>query len=164
MSPIALTFPGSRNLITSGGFGLTNQRNGAMPRLSLAIATAVVLSVAAGAAVGLHSDSAAAQNAALLVNTAEIDIVPGKMDQFLAALKENAAAAVKEAGCREFDVVVSKNDPNHILTFVVFDSPAALEAHRKTDAYKKFRTVTKGMIAKNANQQFTSIAMNSKGM
>jgi (4S)-4-hydroxy-5-phosphonooxypentane-2,3-dione isomerase len=135
-----------------------------MQKLSIAMTIAVALTVAAWETVYLHSNSAAAQNAALLVNTAEIDVVPANMDEFLAALRENAAAAVKEAGCREFDIVVSKSDPNHIMTFVVFDSPAALEAHRQTDAYKKFRTVTKGMIAKNANKQFLSIAMNSKGM
>lgn len=105
---------------------------------------------------------ARAQAGPLLVNTAEIDIVPGSADAFLAALKENAQAAIKEPGCREFNISIAQNDPNHVLTFTVFESVAALESHRKTDAYKKFREATKGMIAKNANRQFSAVAINHK--
>lgn len=111
---------------------------------------------------GFGRNTAAAQDAPLLVNPADIDIIQGKMEQFLAAIKENAAAAIKEPGCRKFDVMTSKKEPNHVFTFVVFDGPAALEVHRKTDAYKKFRSATKGMIAKNTNGQFSPISMNRK--
>ena len=107
---------------------------------------------------------AAAQSAPLLVNVANIDVVAGNADKFLAALKENGAASIKEPGCREFNISVAQKDPNHILVFTVFDNTAALDAHRKTEAYKKFRASTKGMVAKNSRAQYSSVAMNRKPM
>lgn len=80
---------------------------------------------------------ASAQSAPLLVNVANIDVVAGSADKFLVALKQNGAASVKEPGCREFNITVAQKDPNHILVFAVFDNAAALDARRKTEAYKK---------------------------
>ena len=107
---------------------------------------------------------AVAQSAPLLVNVANIDVLPGNVDKFLAALKENGAAAFKEPGCREFNVTISRNDPNHVLVFAVFEGPAALDAHRKTDAYKKFQASTKGLVAKNSPGQSGAFAMNRTPM
>ena len=55
----------------------------------------------------------------------EYDIVPGQVDHYLAAAKENAAAAVKEPGCRAFDILVSQKDPNHVLLVEAYDNAAA---------------------------------------
>ena len=53
----------------------------------------------------------AAQSGALFINLVELDIVPAEIDKYLAAIKENGAASVKEPGCREFNIVVSAKDP-----------------------------------------------------
>ena len=45
----------------------------------------------------------------LYINAVDIDVVPGQIENYLAALKENGAAAVKtEPGCREFNITVSQ--------------------------------------------------------
>jgi autoinducer 2-degrading protein len=62
----------------------------------------------------------------LYVNAVDIDVVPGQIENYLAALKENGAAAVQtEPGCREFNITVSQSDPNHVFIFEVYDNAAA---------------------------------------
>jgi (4S)-4-hydroxy-5-phosphonooxypentane-2,3-dione isomerase len=78
----------------------------------------------------------------------DIDVVPGQIDNYLAALKENAAASVHEPGCHEFNIAVSQKDANHVFIFEASDNAAAMDAHRQTDHFKKYATTTKDMIAK----------------
>ena len=106
---------------------------------------------------------APAQSGPLEVKVAEVDVAPGRIDAYLSALKENAAASVHEPGCREFDVMVSQNDPNHVFIFEVYDDAVAFEAHRESDHFKTFVATTKGMAAKVELRAFSSVAMNVKG-
>jgi autoinducer 2-degrading protein len=131
---------------------------------SVAIPGAVILAAIAAVLLPMRSHEAAAQSGPLLINAVEYDIVPGQVDNFLAALKENGAASVKEPGCREFDIAVSQKDPNHVLIFEVYNDAAAAQAHRETDHFKKYAATTKDMIAKREVRSFSSIAMNMKGM
>jgi hypothetical protein len=48
--------------------------------------------------------SAAAQTGGVYVNAIDLVIVPSEMAKYIEAIKENAFAAVKEPGCREFNV------------------------------------------------------------
>jgi autoinducer 2-degrading protein len=106
---------------------------------------------------------AAAQSPSLQVNAVDIDVVPGQVDAYLAALKENGAASVKEPGCHEFDITVAQKDPNHVLIVEVYDDAAAAAAHRETDHFKKYAAATKDMVAKRELRIFSSVAMNMKG-
>ena len=112
----------------------------------------------------LRSDPAAAQSGPYLVNAVNLDIVPADFDKFIVAAKENGAASTKDPGCREFNILVADNDPHHVLFFEVYDNAAALKAHEATDHFKKFMTTTKDMVAKRQVRQFSSVAMNMKGM
>jgi quinol monooxygenase YgiN len=125
--------------------------------------TAVALFAAALVLAAAPSHRAAAQSGPLLVNVVEYDIQPGQVDAYLAALKENAAAAVKEPGCREFNILVSQKDPNHVLIFEVYDDAAAAQAHRETDHFKKYAATVKDMFVKREVRPFSSVAMNMKG-
>jgi len=125
---------------------------------------AFVLAIAAWLLLPKHIQEAAAQSEPLFINAIDIDVVPGQIDNYLAALKENGAAAVHEPGCREFDITVSQKDPNHVFTFEVYDNAAASEAHRQTDHYKKYAAAAKDMVAKRDPHPLSSVAMNRKGM
>ncbi|MGB7101208.1 MAG: putative quinol monooxygenase [Xanthobacteraceae bacterium] len=131
---------------------------------STTIISAALLSVTALLLLPLRGHEAAAQSAPLLVNVIEYDIVPGQVDHYLAAAKENAAAAVKEPGCHAFDILVSEKDPNHVLLVEAYDNAAAVEAHRETAHFKKYAGIIKEMIAKREARPFSSVAMNAKGM
>ena len=125
---------------------------------------AIALAVTASLLLPLRGHEAAAQSGPLYINAVNLDIVPGQIDNFLALLKENGAAAVKEPGCREFNITVAQNDPNHVFIFEVYDSAAALEAHRATDHFKKYAAATKDLVAKRDARAFSSVALNMKGM
>lgn len=131
---------------------------------SITIAGAVALSVMAFVMLSVRSDKVLAQSGPLFIAAVEYDIVPGQVDNFLAALKENGAESVKEPGCRELDIAVSQKDPNHVLIFEVYNDAAAAQAHRETDHFKKYAATTKDMVAKREARGFSSVAMNMKGM
>jgi len=124
--------------------------------LVLAAATAVLLP--------LRGHLALAEPEPPFVNAVDIDVVPGQIDAYLAALKENGATAVKEEpGCREFNITVSQKDPNHVFIFEVYDNAAALDAHRQTAHYKKYAAATKDLVAKRDPHPLNAVALNSKG-
>jgi quinol monooxygenase YgiN len=125
---------------------------------------AITLGVTAWLLLPMRTEHAVAQSAPLYINLVELDIVPAEMDKFLAAIKENGAASVKEPGCRVFDIAVSSKDPHHVLLFEVYDNAAALDAHRTTDHFKKYQATTSNMVAKREVRAFSSVAMNVKGM
>jgi (4S)-4-hydroxy-5-phosphonooxypentane-2,3-dione isomerase len=124
---------------------------------------AAALSLAAWMFVAIPGNEVSAQSGPLHISAVDIDVVPGQIDAYLAALKENGAAAVHEPGCREFNITVSQKDPNHVFIFEVYDNAAALDAHRATDHFKKYVATTKEMIAKREVRPFWSVAMNMKG-
>jgi autoinducer 2-degrading protein len=106
--------------------------------------------------------SAAAQTGGVYVNAVDLVIVPSEMSKFVEAIKENAANSVKEPGCREFNVLVLANRPNHVFLFEVYDNEAALASHRTTDHFKKFFATTANMVADRNVRAMSVIAMNSK--
>ena len=118
--------------------------------------------IAAALCPAIQSEPAAAQSTGLYVNAVDLDIVPAEMDKYMAAIKENGAAAVTEPGCREFNITVQASNPNHVFLFEVYDNEAALQAHRATPHFKKYQAATANMVAKREVRAFTSVAMNTK--
>ncbi len=124
---------------------------------------AVALAVVALLLLQARNHEAAAQSGRLHIAAVDYDIVPGQVDNFLAALKENGAASVKEPGCREFDIMVSQTDPNHVFILEVYENAAAVEEHIATEHFKKYKAATAGMSAKREARLLSSVAMNIKG-
>jgi (4S)-4-hydroxy-5-phosphonooxypentane-2,3-dione isomerase len=110
----------------------------------------------------LFGMSAAAQAGGVYVNAVDLVIIPSEMSKFVEAIKENASASVKEPGCREFNVLVLANRPNHVFLFEVYDNEAALAAHRETAHFKKFFATAGSIIADRNVRAMSVIAMNSK--
>jgi (4S)-4-hydroxy-5-phosphonooxypentane-2,3-dione isomerase len=96
------------------------------------------------------------------INAVELDIVPAEYEKFKAAITENAAASVKEPGCRQFDVLFEDSNPHHVFLYEVYDDAAALEAHRATPHFKKYFEKTAPMIAKRVARHMSPIAFNIK--
>jgi quinol monooxygenase YgiN len=111
----------------------------------------------------LFGMSAAAQAGGVYVNAVDLVIIPSEMPKFIEAIKENAAASVKEPGCREFNVLVLANRPNHVFLFEVYDNEAALAAHRETHHFKKFFATAGNLVADRNVRAMSVIAMNAKG-
>ena len=63
---------------------------------------------------------------------------PENVDAFMRKLAENATAARKEPGCRQFDVVVDPDDRTHMMLYEVYADDRAFEAHQQTPHFKKY--------------------------
>ena len=72
---------------------------------------------------------------ALVVN---IRIKPESVDEFMQALKDNASAARKEPGCKQFDVLVDPKDKTKVMLYEVYNDDKAFEAHQQTPHFKKY--------------------------
>lgn len=126
-------------------------------------ATAAKLAVAATCLVLLSpGQRAEAQSAGMYVNSVDLEIVPAERENFLAAIKENGAAAVTEPGCKRFDILNLANDPNHFLLYEVYENEAALKAHRETAHFKKFAATVGKMVAKREARAMTVVISNAQ--
>ena len=67
-----------------------------------------------------------------------------------------------EPGCSEFDITVSRKDPNRLFIFEVYDNAAAFDVHLKSDHYKKYAATAKDIVAKREVHPLSSIAMMKK--
>jgi len=140
----------------------TNQLKEDTMRKSIFVA-AIPLAVAAGMLLPLRGKQAAGQAGPYVINAINLDIPPDQFDRFMAAAKENAVASAKDPGCREFSIVVSQDDPHHIMFFEVYDNAAGLDFHRQTEHFKKFQEATKDITAKRDVKRFNSVSMNIHG-
>jgi quinol monooxygenase YgiN len=126
-------------------------------------AAAAALLLAGAALLQLPGREAAAQAGGVYVNAVDLDINPADMPKFLELIKENAASAVKEPGCREFNVTVLAKDPNHVFLYEVYENEAALDTHRGTDHFKKYAAATASMVTGRNVRGMSVIAFNAKG-
>ena len=119
--------------------------------------TAVTLAAAA-LLLPLFGQEAVAQAASAFVNVVDLEITPASMPRFLAALKDDGAAAINEAGTQEFVSSVGQKDKNHVFIFEVFNNSAAWDFHQQTVTYAKFLALTMIMIRTYSIRPFTSVA------
>ena len=73
-----------------------------------------------------------------LVLVVIVRIKPGQGEELKPAMLENAASSIKEDGCYQFDVVVSKDDENEFLFYEVYKDAEALDSHRQTPHFLKY--------------------------
>jgi quinol monooxygenase YgiN len=72
------------------------------------------------------------------VLSVQIRIKPENVDAFMKRLNENASAARKEPGCKQFDVLVDPNDKTKVMLYEVYNDEKAFEAHQATAHFKKY--------------------------
>jgi quinol monooxygenase YgiN len=69
-----------------------------------------------------------------------LDVRPERLDEFLAAIRENARRSFTyEAGCRHFDVAQDLSNPTHFVFYKLYDDDAALDAHRRAPHFARWR-------------------------
>ena len=92
----------------------------------------------------------------LLVN---IRVKPENVAAFMQKLGDNARAARKEPGCRQFDVLVDPTDKAKVVLFEVYDDEKAFEAHQATPHFKKYIAEAVPLLASRERQVFTKAAL-----
>lgn len=91
---------------------------------------------------------------ALVVN---IRIKPESVEAFMQRLKENASAARKEPGCRQFDVLVDPKDKTKVMLYEVYDDDTAFETHQQTPHFKKYLAEAVPLLASRERHLFTRV-------
>ncbi len=91
---------------------------------------------------------------ALVVN---IRIKPESVEAFMQRLKENASAARKEPGCRQFDVLVDPKDKTRVMLYEVYDDDKAFEIHQQTPHFKKYFAEAVPLLASRERHLFTRV-------
>ena len=82
-----------------------------------------------------------------LVLQVNIRIKPENVASFMQKVIENAKAARKEPGCRQFEVLVSPEDKTSIMLFEVYDDQKAFEVHQAGAAFKKYAAEAVPLLA-----------------
>ncbi len=67
--------------------------------------------------------------------TVVLEIDPARVDEFLACMKENAAASRREPGCARFEVARAFDKPNHFALSEAYRDKAAMDTHYETPHY-----------------------------
>ena len=87
----------------------------------------------------------------MFVVCVEFEIMPRHLDDFLVAMRKNAAQShALEAGCQQFDVCQDQQNPNTIFLYEIYDNAAAFEAHKAAPHYHEFNEAINGMVVKKA--------------
>ena len=94
-----------------------------------------------------------------LINIVNLDISAADFDKFMYAARDNAEASLKDEGCHEFKIGLSKDDPHHVLFIEVYDNTDALNRHEQTEHYKGYMTATNEMVVRRETSQFLSVPM-----
>lgn len=79
----------------------------------------------------------------------EFDVKPEHLGRFNELIAVNAKASVAdEPGCRQFDVLQDQDNPNRIVLYEVYDSPAAFQDHMGRRHTQTFLAAAKPLINK----------------
>ena len=82
------------------------------------------------------------------VVTVEFLLKPGMRAAFRPLIDANArASAREEAGCRRFDVVEPKDQPDRIFLYEIYADRAAFEIHLQSEHYLRFDRESAGLVA-----------------
>jgi len=65
-------------------------------------------------------------------------VKPENVDSFMKKALENAAAARKEPGCKQFDVLVDPSDRTKMMLYEIYADEKAFDAHQATPHFKKY--------------------------
>ena len=92
------------------------------------------------------------------VLTVNIRIKPENLDAFMKQVLANAAAARKEPGCKQFEVLVDPEDRTKVMLFEVYADAKAFEEHQKGDAFKTYLAEAVPLLASRERAFWTRSA------
>jgi quinol monooxygenase YgiN len=114
-------------------------------------------------AAALGSGAVAQQADGQYVQVAEIEIDPGLLDAYRAAVQEQIDAAIrKEPGVLVLYAVAEKDNPTRVKVFEIYRDRDAYEAHLASDNFKKYKTTTEKMVKSLKLVQTTPIMLGAK--
>jgi quinol monooxygenase YgiN len=80
-----------------------------------------------------------------------LEVHPERLEQFLAAIKENAQRTFSdEPGCHYFDVAQDSKNPHSFVFYELYEDEAALDAHRAAPHYAKWREAADACVVEGS--------------
>jgi autoinducer 2-degrading protein len=77
----------------------------------------------------------------------QMQVQPGKGEEFLAEMGENAASSVRdEPGCHRFDVCSVDGDEHRFVLYEHYTDAAAFDAHRASPHFRRWRAVAERVL------------------
>src|SRR5436309_239410 len=97
------------------------------------------------------------------VRIAKIVVDSVQLDNYKAALKEHAKAAVsKEAGVLTMYAVYDKDQPANVTVFEIYASVSAYQSHIQTSHFLKYKSTVKDMVKSLVLTDVIPIALETK--
>ena len=73
---------------------------------------------------------------------------PGTIEGFRRLVTENARISLAhEPGCRRFDVVLPRDEPDRVFLYEIYDDEAAFESHKAARHFLQFNEATDALVA-----------------
>jgi len=76
-----------------------------------------------------------------------VRVKPERVEEFKAAIIENARSSMKEAGVARFDVLQQQDDPTRFVLVEAYRRPEDHAKHRETAHYNKWKAIVEEMMA-----------------
>ncbi|NLM96880.1 MAG: antibiotic biosynthesis monooxygenase [Halanaerobiaceae bacterium] len=84
----------------------------------------------------------------MVVYVVEVYVKEDRIEDFKKATIENHNKTTQEPGNYRFDVLQSKEDPARFTLYEVYESEEAVQAHKETEHYQKWRDTVADWMAK----------------
>jgi quinol monooxygenase YgiN len=108
-------------------------------------------------------NNTSAQDNKPYVRIAKIIVDSAQLNNYKAALKEHAEAAVKkEPGVLTLYAVYDKENPTNVTVFEIYASVPAYQAHIQTPHFLKYKTTVKDMVKSLVLTDVIPIALETK--
>jgi len=115
------------------------------------------------AMVTIDSVNLSAQDGTSYMRIAKITVDNTKLDDYVAALKEQMQSALRlEKGVLAYYAVQDKKDPSKITILETYASADAYQAHTQTEHFKKYKTTVADMVKQLELIDVVPIAIQSK--
>jgi autoinducer 2-degrading protein len=76
-----------------------------------------------------------------------IQVIPTRIEDFIAATRHNHEASIQEPGNRRFDVLQSPENPGHFILYEAYASAEAAADHKQTAHYLTWRDTVAAWMA-----------------
>jgi quinol monooxygenase YgiN len=97
------------------------------------------------------------------VQVAEIEIVPGQLDAYKAAVTEQIETATRvEPGVLVLYAVSEKDDPSRVRVFEIYRDVEAYRSHLETAHFRKYKATTEKMVRSLKLVQAVPIMLGAK--
>jgi len=94
----------------------------------------------------------------MFVLSVDLRVKPDNVEAFVAKALENAAHSRKEAGCRQFDVLVDPKDRTRMMLYEVYADEKAFDSHQQTAHFKKYVAEAVPLLASRERHSWTRVA------